>query len=139
MVCILYVITVGALLGIAGLMLERTLPPTASRRWIWCLTIAASVTIPPVYQARHKSSIVEALGNREFRATADKLFDTSSVALLDPEWWASTKSYESVINPAWVAASAVIVLLALGNIWRVSRLMSASRRQRNASHPVTIE
>ena len=36
MVCILYVIAIGTLLGMAGLLVESILPATTtSRRWIW--------------------------------------------------------------------------------------------------------
>ena len=50
MLCILYVNAVGICLGLAALFLERTLPATSSRRWVWCVVIPISVSQTPVGQ-----------------------------------------------------------------------------------------
>ena len=53
MLCILYVNAVGALLAIAGISIERLLPTTAPRRWLWCLIIPASMFVPGFYRMHH--------------------------------------------------------------------------------------
>jgi hypothetical protein len=61
--CILYVNVVGFCLGTAAILIERTLPITASRRWIWCVVILASMFIPGYYSTHHNWSVIAALEN----------------------------------------------------------------------------
>jgi len=51
--CILYVNFIGACLSIIGHLVERALPATASRRWIWCAVIALSMAVPGYYRSHH--------------------------------------------------------------------------------------
>ena len=111
MLCILYVNAIGLLLGIAGLLVERALPGTFSRRWVWCAVIAISMTIPPVYQARHTASVAAAIGN---------------------------ESLSTTIHTVWFTASALIVVWGIFNILYISRLVSRARRKRHGA-PAVID
>ena len=113
MLCVLYVITVGTLLSIAGLLVERVLPVTFPRRWVWLLVIAISVIIPGVYRARHTMAVTDALAHAD--------------------------SYGAPISRLGLIASALMLILALANAWRVSRVVSLSRRQTDTSNPAMID
>lgn len=111
MLCILYVNAIGLLLGIAGLLVERALPGTFSRRWVWCAVIAISMTIPPVYQARHTASVSSVIGN---------------------------ESFNTPIQTVWFTGSALIVVWGIFNVLYISRLMSRARRKRHGA-PAVID
>ena len=134
MLCILYVNAVGMCLGLAALFLERTLPATASRRWLWCSIIPISVILPGYYRAHHTWSVVGAL---EQTRSAHSL-GTTSLALLDPGWWTHVESYDTAINRLWLSASAVLILWGLANAWRVSRVVRASRRTKGGASASVI-
>lgn len=137
MLCILYVNFIGGLLGVAGLLTERALPAAWARRWVWCVVIAISVTLPGVYQARHRWSVVEALEQRTAHPTLADAGNTP-IAALDPDWWAQTRSYSTIINRYWLLASGVLLLWGLANAGRVARVVSASRRERRDSPGATV-
>jgi bla regulator protein blaR1 len=137
MLCILYVNVIGALLGVVGLLTERALPGAWARRWVWCLVIAISVTIPGVYQAQHNWSVIDALEQTAGHTNQGQRA-TISLAVLDPEWWAHTRSYDTVINRYWLIASGVLLLWGLANAGRVSRVISVSRRGRGSSRRTAV-
>src|SRR5687768_307530 len=99
MICFLYVIAIGACLGGVAWLVERALPRTAPRRWIWCLAIAASLIIPPMYRARHVMPIAA----------------TNSMS--DPSFWARIQSI-NVMTP-WMIASVALFVFGLVSMWRV--------------------
>ena len=106
MLCILYVIAVGTLMGVAGLLAERALPAGFPRRWLWCIIIPVSVFLPGYYRWHHNWSVVDALQQPAMRAAT---FDTS-------------------INRVWLTLSATLVFWGLANAWRVWRVIHLSRR-----------
>ncbi len=120
MLCILYVIAVGTCLGIAGVMVERALPATFPRRWVWCVVIPISIFLPGLYRTRHAVSVVD---------------------VLEPQaLWAHIQSYDTFINPLWITASSLLVLWGLANAWRVSYAVRASRRAPGgAGTPVVLD
>jgi len=130
MLCILYVNAVAACLGFAGLLTERVLPTTASRRWVWCVVIAISMAVPPIYQANHRSSVTEVLEHHAVQGTLGHAFGTASFSVFDPAWWARTRSYSTTINRVWLMASAMVLIWGLANAVRVSRVVSESPRKR---------
>lgn len=126
MLCILYVTAVGALLGAAGLLIEPTLPAAFPRRWLWCAIIPTSIFLPGYYRGHHAMSVTALLDQPA--GPLSHIVGTS-FAPLDPAWWARVESYNSMINPLWLAASALVVLWGLANALRVWHVVRASRRR----------
>lgn len=115
MLCILYVIAIGTLLGIAGLLVERALPATTTaRRWVWCSVIAINMTVPPIYRAKHTSAVGDVVGGY----SADIL--------------------SQLINQTWLIASGVLILWGLATAVRVWFLVNRSRDE-DASSPASID
>lgn len=116
MLCILYVNAVGMLLVVAGVLVERALPTTFPRRWVWCAVIPISIVLPGYYRWHH------------------------SVSVIGVQQWTQIESYDTAINRMWVTVSAVLLLWGLANAWRVSRLVSVSRRTRGgAGGPAIVD
>jgi hypothetical protein len=140
MLCILYVNAIALVLGIAGLLVERALPGTFSRRWVWCAVIAISMTIPPVYQANHTASVTDALEHGAVKPALGQALGMTSLAVLDPDWWRRLSSYETEINRAWLTGSAIIIVWGIANAWYVSRIVRRSRRRRgDRGRPAVID
>lgn len=140
MICILYVNAIGLLLGIAGLLVERALPGTFSRRWVWIAVIAISMTVPGVYQAKHRASVADVLELETVGTTLDPVLGTTSLAVLDPEWWNRLGSHDSQVRQLWLIASVVITLLGLANALQVWRIIRQERSKlSNARTPQVID
>jgi len=133
MLCLLYVSFAGALIGLIGLLVERALPPSVQRRWIWCLTIPVSLFLPGYYRIRHSAEVSDILHQSMVRPLAEG----SSLNVLDPAWWAHTESYNQIINDGWqVASSAIMLWIVFNAIW-AGVLVYLSRRERDGS--ITID
>ena len=132
MLCILYVNVVGFCLGTAAILIERMLPTTASRRWIWCVVILASMFIPGYYSTHHNWSVVAALENHPVQGAA-------SLPVLNPDWWTQVHSFDMAINRVWLTASAIIIAWTLANAWRVWRLVRLSRRETGSRRGTTVD
>lgn len=116
MLCILYVNAVGALLGLTGLTIERLLPTTAPRRWLWCLLIPLSMFIPGYYRGHHSWIVTDS---------------TSPLRALTPfnrDWWSRTEAYDTTINRVWWTVSLVLFVWGVANALRVAFLVYISRR-----------
>jgi bla regulator protein blaR1 len=113
MLCILYVNVVGILLVVMGLLVERLLPSTMARRWVWVVLMPLSVFLPGLYRTRHSAAV--------------------------GEWWAPTVSYDTIINRVWLTASALLLVWGVANLLRVSYLVWASRRQRDNLTPSIVD
>ena len=130
MVYILYVITIGTLLGIAGLLVERTLPTTTtSRRWLWCTVIAITMTVPPIYNAKHRSSISDTLEQRVAAPGVGHSLATASLTALDEGLTARILGLNPVIHRGWIFASGMLVLWGLATAVQVAVLMRRSRNE----------
>ena len=140
MLCILYVNAVGMCLGLAALLLERALPATSPRRWIWCVVIPVSVILPGLYRVHHSWSIADAFEQQAVQPPLGHALGMASLNVLDPGLWARIESYGTSINRLWLTVSAVLLLWALANAWRVSRVVSLSRKGRDhASGPAIVD
>ena len=128
MLCILYVNAVGVLLVVAGVMVERVLPATFPRRWIWCVTIPISIIVPGYYRGHHAVSVTDV--QQALQPPLGHAFGTASITALDPAWWAHIQSYDTAINRLWLTVSAVLLLWGMTNVWRVLRVVRLSRRER---------
>ena len=128
MVCILYVIAVGTLLGVAGLLIERVLPATTtSRRWLWCALIATNMAVPGVYQANHRSEITDVLEQQVAQSRIGQAVGTATLTALNEGLAARIESYNPMIGRWWVLASAMLALWGLATAARVFFLMRGSR------------
>src|SRR5436190_8246779 len=124
MLCILYVIAVGALLGTIGVLIERVLPAGWPRRWVWCAIIPISIIIPGIYRARHAWSVTPML--EQPGASHSGL-----ISFID--------SCDVIINRFWFITSAALVIIGLVNVLRVSLVIYQSRRQTGARNPTAID
>ena len=132
MLCILYVIAIGWCLGLAGLIVERALPATVARRWVWCVVIALSVGIPPVYQAKHTISVGDHL--------AQASVGTASITAMSPGWVARIQSFDAGINGFWLFASAALIAWGLIGAWRVFQIVRQARaRQKQLGVPTVVD
>ena len=139
MLCILYVIAIGTLLGHAGLLVERVLSETAQRRWVWCVVIALSMAMPGFYRVQHNWSITRTFEQQTAHPPGHALA-AASISALDPGFWERVQSYDRVINRIWIYMSALLVLWALANAGRVWRLMSVARKREGPrAHPTVID
>lgn len=139
MICVLYVIAIGAALGLVGLLVERALPVTAARRWVWCVVMLVSLSVPGFYRVQHNWSITQAFEEQAAHPPGHALA-TASLTALDPGLWATVTSFDWVINDLWVYSSAMLFLWGLINAGRVARLVSVSRkRQRARGMPATVD
>lgn len=137
MLCILYVNAVGTLLGIAGLLTERVLPATFSRRWMWCVIIPASLFIPGYYRTHHLWALGDALAGQT-QPPLSRAPETVSIAAMDPAWWAHIESYNQGIHRVWLTASALLVVWGLANLLRVLFVLCESRGWRGFPGATTI-
>ena len=124
MLCILYVNAVGALLGIAALSIERLLPASVSRRWIWCLIIPLSMFVPGFYRMHHNWVVTDTASH----ASGSSMALGFALTPFDRDWWARTESYDVMINRVWWTISLVLLVWGVVNALRVAVLIALSRR-----------
>jgi beta-lactamase regulating signal transducer with metallopeptidase domain len=132
MLCILYVNIVGFCLGIAALLVERALPSSFPRRWLWCLILAMSIVVPGYYRGHHNWSVGTALSGQTVSPPSGGVAE-SPFALQDPAWWQHTESLDKSINRIWLTLSAVLLLWGVGNFSRVTVLVWRARRRQGGS------
>ena len=140
MVCILYVIAIGTLLGMVGLLVERVLPPTTtSRRWIWCAVIAVNMAIPGIYRTNHKSSVTEVLENKVVPSHLGHAVGTASLNALNDGWAARIESLNPVIERIWLVAAGMLVLWGAASVGRVYFLVARSRKRSASGAPSVVD
>ncbi|HJQ10838.1 MAG TPA: M56 family metallopeptidase, partial [Gemmatimonadaceae bacterium] len=138
MLCILYVNAVGALLVLVGLSVERLLPVSAARRWIWCLLIPFSMFVPGMYRTHHNWVVTDVAARQ---TAAPTTVQTAALTLtpLDREWWAHTESYDSMINRVWWTVSLILLVWGVANALRVAFLVAMARRQTVARKVASVD
>src|SRR3982751_2017016 len=137
MLCILYVTAVGALLGVAEVLMERVMPAGFARRWLWCVIIPVSVALPGYYRWHHMVSVAEV--QQAVQPSLSQTLGVGSLTALDPAWWAQMQSYDMAINRLWMSATALLILWGFTNAWRVYRAISLSRRSYGAKGPAVVD
>lgn len=136
MLCLLYVTAVGMLLGFVGLIVERMLPTTSARRWLWSAIIPMSVVLPGYYGQHHTWSVLQALDQHAPQQSVTH----TSIGALDPAWWEHIRSLNPIINRYWIIASGVLLIWGLANAMRVSYLVALSRQgARDRSNPPIVD
>jgi hypothetical protein len=123
-ICILYVIVVGVLLGTIGVLVERLLPTTMARRWIWCVILLASMGLPGYYRYHHTVAVA---GTFE-----------GAMVTLDAGFVRQIRAIDIVIGRAWVTVTALLGVWALVNAGWVSHLVRVSRARLRGSAPSAI-
>lgn len=128
LLCISYFIAVSACLTVVGLLVEHSLSPTASRRWLWAAIIVISAFLPPVLASWHSSSVVAVWGFELFRLPAQTHTSEMSVGhnLLD-----CYSLYGSYFNWSWLIALGVLLAWGIANAVRVSRISRPGSRSSN--------
>ena len=109
LVCLLYVIAFTACLGVAALLTERALPPSAPRRWVWSLAILLSMVVPPVYQAQHKASLA------------------GFVSATGRDNWTWLDVLDPAIRPLMLAATVILIMWCAVSSWQLSRIVRRAR------------
>jgi bla regulator protein BlaR1 len=121
MLCILYVNAIGLLLGIVGRLIERALPATSARRWVWCLVIPTSIFLPGYYRFHHAADV-----------------GAVSLPTVDAGLWTRIESFDPTIQRVWFIASALLVLWTLANAGWVSHVVLLSRAGRRGKGGPTV-
>ncbi|MEJ7759514.1 MAG: M56 family metallopeptidase [Gemmatimonadaceae bacterium] len=130
MLCILYVTAIGTLLGVAGRLVERVLPATAPRRWVWCVVIAITMAVPPIYRTNHATSVTDVVDQQMVQPPSANPLAATSAPTSQMSWSARIESYNPIIHRLWLITSAVLIIWGLASAWRVSRILSLSRSGR---------
>lgn len=116
LLCVAYVIGVGALLGVVGLLTERALPAGAPRRWIWCVVIAGNIALPAIYRGLHTAAV----GGSHAHGTA-----------ASPEIpWLLSAQFNALFEILWLTTSALLLLWFCVDAVRVAHVLHSSRRKR---------
>lgn len=135
MLCILYANIVGALVGVAALLVERALPVSWPRRWLWCLVIPFSMFIVGYYRVHHNWAVSSAIE----QTSAGTVTAPGPLSVLNLEWWMHTSSYDRLITRVWLMASVLLIAWALVNAWRVWRIVRLSRRQADPRQSALVD
>jgi hypothetical protein len=142
MLCILYVNFIGACLSIAGHLVERALPATASRRWIWCAVIAFSMALPGYYRYHHSWDVTAGseppAAGQISHPTQTPALGTAALSPFDKDFWARIESYDMKINQFWLIASGLLLIWAVTNAMRVSEVVGSSRGNRSDPRNPTV-
>ena len=129
LLCISYFIAVSACLSAVGVLFEHALPAAAPRRWLWCVTIVASVFLPPVLAVWHTSHVIAIWGYELYRLSASSQSmsgDSLSHNLLD-----CNALYGTWFNWMWLVSLGSLLAWGIANTRRVSRLARPGNRSRN--------
>lgn len=146
MLCILYVNVIGACLSVIGHLVERAMPATASRRWIWCAVIVLSMALPGYYRSHHSWDVTAGSGLTTAGQSAEPsppqalALRTGWLSPFDKEFWARVESYDMKINQFWLILSGLLLIWGVANAMRVSDVVGSSRgNQRDPRTPTVID
>ena len=121
--CILYFLVFGAWLGAAGLLAERALPTSASRRWIWCLTIVGSIALPMILSSRHSSHVIGLWGHELLRIPSAPVVVGAEAESVRRHLLDCAAGYGTVIMRVWLAAAVLALAWSALSAWRLRRLL----------------
>jgi beta-lactamase regulating signal transducer with metallopeptidase domain len=144
MLCILYVNFIGACLSVVGHLLERALPATAARRWIWCAVIVLSMALPGYYRSHHSWDVTagseQPAAEQTSRPSQVRALGAAWLSPFDKDFWARIESYDVKINQYWLIASGLLLIWAVTNAMRVSDVVGSSRgNQSDPRAPTMID
>jgi len=136
--CLLYFAVVAICLAAAAHLIDRALPPTASRRGIWCLALTCGVVLPPVFSAQHSSHVIGLWGQEIVRLPAVDLSGATAQSAMFRNWLECSATYGRTFLPIWLGSTILLVLWGIANAVRVSRLVRRSRGSRGADIERTV-
>jgi bla regulator protein BlaR1 len=125
--CLLYFIAVSSCLGGAALLVERALPATAPRRWVWCVVLAISPVLPMYFSIHHSSPTIEIWGHEIVRLPAGHMHGTAPHQSGVPDWMDCSAPEWATLMRLWGISTALLPVWALADALRVSRAVRKSR------------
>jgi hypothetical protein len=142
MLCILYVNFIGGCLCIIGHLVERALPVTSSRRWIWFAVIVFSMALPGYYRYHHSWDVTagseQPVAGQTTPSTQALAFGTAWLSPIDRDFWARIESFDPKINQVWLIISGLLLIWAVTNAMRVSDLVRSSRWNQSGPRTPTV-
>ena len=123
--CLLYFLLVGTWLGAAGLLVERALPAAAPRRWIWCVTIVASIALPMALSARHSSHVIDLWGLELLRVPSASAAPGVSAESALRSWLDCDAPLGVVVLRTWLAGCLLMLAWGAASALRLRRLLHA--------------
>ena len=125
--CILYFLVVGTWLGAAALLAERSMPARLPRRWIWCLAIVGSFSLPMILSVRHSSHVIGLWGHELLRIPSPPPSAGAATLPLGRQLLDCAAGYGSVIMRFWFIGVVLVLAWASVSTWRLRRLLRAQR------------
>lgn len=141
MLCILYVNLVGALMGVVGHLVDRAMPATWSRRWMWCVIIALSVILPPISRTNHTAALIPMIQNE---AVTLPLPGAPSLSLpplgaVNPTWLVRGETFGGIIQAVWFYMTVLLIFWGTVSVVRVWYIVRAARKDRTAHKPAMLD
>jgi bla regulator protein BlaR1 len=137
--CLFYFFAVGSWLAAAGLLTERALPRSASRRWIWCVSLSASIALPMLLSAAHSSHVIALWGHEVVRMPAGhQMMDAGSPSSLRA-WLDCSAAFGGVLLRIWLAGTLLVFAWAATSTWRVHHLLRAADAQHGAAPSAVVD
>lgn len=119
MLCILYVNIVGLLVSIIGVLVERLLPMTSARRWIWCGALLVSVVLPGFYRDHHALRM-------------------GTASTLDVPLLGRMNEIDAGIAVAWALTSTLLICWTVVNAGWISHLVRVARTRTRGLAPSVV-
>src|SRR5439155_4771385 len=107
--CLLYFFAVGSWLGAAGLLVERALPHSAPRRWIWCVTLVSSVALPMLLSVTHSSHVIWLWGHEVVRMPAMHQMTGAGSPSTLRAWLDCSADLGRVLLRIWLVCSVLVL------------------------------
>ena len=140
MVCILYVIAIGTLLGMVGVLSSAPCPD----HHIAQVDLVRgnrdqhdhSGHLP---NANHRSSVTEVLENQVVPSHLGHAVGTASLNALNQGWAARIESLNPLIERIWLISAGIIVLWGVATAARVYFVVARSRKQNGERTPAVVD
>ena len=137
--CLLYFFAVGSWLAAAGLLAERALPPSAPKRWVWCVTMVSSVVLPMLLSMTHSSHVIGLWGHEILHMpSAHHAMDAGSPSTLD-EWLDCRADLGGVLLRVWLVGTALVLAWATASAWRVRLLVRSTSGQSSDARMTVVD
>lgn len=128
--CMAYFVAFGAVLGAVGLLVERSLPARASRRWLWLALIALSIALPILTAFQRSSAELSVLGHHVAWVPGATHASDAWFAGAGSAWLhCDAPNAALFMNLSWGAA-ALFLLWGLAGGWRAARLAGKGEGER---------
>ncbi|HEY0995143.1 MAG TPA: M56 family metallopeptidase [Gemmatimonadaceae bacterium] len=120
--CMAYFVAFGAVLGAVGLLVERSLPARASRRWLWLALITSSIALPILTAFQRSSPELSVLGHHVVAVPGATHASGAWFAGAGSAWLhCDAPNAALFVRLSWGAA-ALFLAWGLAGGWRAARL-----------------